>query len=61
MLVSCRCGKEIITEADVHVVIPALDYEINCCCFILEELEEVKNPTVAEHLREKVKIWNARS
>lgn len=32
MLVECACGKEILTEADPHVILPVFDYEVNCGC-----------------------------
>jgi len=33
MIVTCNCGKEFLTEADIYVVIP-LTGELNCGCYL---------------------------
>ena len=39
VLVTCRCGKDFITEADPYMVIPHVDKEIelNCGCYIFPQ------------------------
>lgn len=49
MLIECKCGKEFITEADSHVVIPSPKGAVfNCGCFFSNEAQLEKAEKVIE-------------
>jgi hypothetical protein len=43
MLVECnKCKKEILTECDIHLVIPNQNYAINCGCELLQKEQQLE-------------------
>ena len=51
MLLTCKCGKEFLTEADTHVVIPMKDEE-NCGCYFESEFKKTLEAIVFYHQKE---------
>ena len=51
MLVTCKCGKEFLTEADPYVLIPQVgkkDSELNCGCYVIEQYNKEMQDYVGE-------------
>lgn len=41
MIVKCKCGKEIMTEGDAHVLVPTPEgYTLNCGCFFQAKIDK---------------------
>lgn len=59
MLVECECGKQFITEADTYVVIPTLNYKLNCGCYFDDKnkSEREKEDDTKHHSCGCVTMW----
>lgn len=43
MMVICDCGKEFLSECDIHIVIPNQNYKLNCGCHYGRVIESLIN------------------
>jgi hypothetical protein len=60
MLAECnKCKKEILTECDIHLVIPNQNYAINCGCELLQKEQQLEKQNAM--MREALEFYADRT